>query len=477
MQQQDLVIIGGGTSGFIVAAAALKHGLKVTLIEKNKSLGGSALHFGCIPSKALLHVAHLVHTIENATQYGLESYVAPADLSKLNARVQDMIKNLEAKDAQEAQHMFDQLGGQIIYGSPKFIDAKTIGVEDVFFQAKKFVIATGSKAEFPAIKGLAESGYITSDMVCLQQVLPQNLVVLGDRSDSIEFAQAFARLGAKVSVIVSGDSILANEDPELINKLRESLINEGINFYLNTQVLSVYVQKQIKNLECMHDSGEKFVIRGDEILVALGRKPNVEGIGLENAGVKYSTAGIVVNQKLQTTQKHIYALGDVICSPYKLTHMAEYQASIVLSNAIFKYPNTVKYQGFPYVIFTSPEYAQVGLSEQQAKEQKYKNIEVLRFDFKDLDSAVLQHAATGLIKVVASNGKVIGAAILGPQASNLISEWGLAINLGAKVADVAATIHAYPTLAQVNRRVANKHATKRRLSDLARHLVARLQFT
>lgn len=268
---------------------------------------------------------------------------------------------------------------------------------------------------------------------------------------------------------------MPHEDPELVARLKDVLIAEGVDFYLNTTVQRAYLQQQKKVLECTHDSGENFILDADEILVSLGRKPNVEGLGLENAGVNYSHEGILVNKKLVTSQKHIYALGDVIRSPYKLTHAAEYQASIVLSNAVFRYPAKVKYQGFPYVIFTDPEYAHVGLTELQAIEQGYKNLEVLRFEFKDLDSAIIKNAKAGLIKVISSKDRIIGATILGPNASNLISEWGLALNMRARLSDIATTIHAYPTLAQINRRVASKRSTKGLFSHHNKLLVSLLQ--
>jgi pyruvate/2-oxoglutarate dehydrogenase complex dihydrolipoamide dehydrogenase (E3) component len=186
----------------------------------------------------------------------------------------------------------------------------------------------------------------------------------------------------------------------------------------------------------------------------------VDGLGLDNARINYTAEGIIVNRKLKTSKRHIYALGDVIRSTHKFTHAAEYQANIVLSNLVFRYPAKAKFTGFPYVIFTQPEYAHVGLTEHQAKQTGYKKIEITRFEFKDLDSSIVQNVTNGLIKVVSHKGKILGATILGPQANNLISEWSLALNMGASVRDVATTIHAYPTLAQINKRVANKYVAK-----------------
>jgi pyruvate/2-oxoglutarate dehydrogenase complex dihydrolipoamide dehydrogenase (E3) component len=475
MEGHDLIVIGGGTSGFIVAIGALRLGLNVALIEKNDKLGGLSLHNGCVPSKTILHVAHTAHIVRYAKEYGLDSYILPVDLGKINDHVASVVNNFVSQETYEVQHLFQQLGGQIIYGHSNFIDAHTIAVNNLELSAKKFVIASGSRPMFPAIKGLDDIGYITNDEVFKQNKLWDRLVILGGRPSAIEFAQAFARLGSKVAIIVRGDSILPQEDPEIVNKIKDVLIGSGIDIYLNTKVQYVYSQRKNKVLECVHDSGELFTVAADEILVALGRRPNVEGLGLENAGIEYAQDGILVDRKLRTSRKNIYALGDVIRSPYKLTHIAEYQASILLSNMLFRYPAKVKYLGFPYVIFIDPEFAHVGLTEQQAKEHGYKKIEVFKFDFKDLDSAIIKNSAFGMIKVVTSRNKIIGASILGPHASNLIAEWGLAINMGARLADVASTIHAYPTLAQINRRVASKKVARGFFSQRNRSLVSFLR--
>ncbi len=456
MIKQDLVVIGGGTGGFIVAIGALRAGLRVSIIEKHAKLGGLSLHAGCVPSKTLLHIAHLASNIVQAKQYGLDSYLLPPDLGAVNAHINKVVQELADHETNELQNIFNQLGGTIAYGQPKFLDSHTITVNQQPITAKKFVIATGSRPLFPAIKGLDAVGYITNEDLFQQQKLWSSLIILGGRPSAIEFAQAFSRLGTKVTLVISGDSILNQEDPELVCKLKETLVQGGIDIFVNTTVREAYMQKDQKLIDCVHDSGESFVLAAEQILVALGRCPNVEGLGLENANIAYNSDGIIVDNKMQTSQRNIFALGDVIDSPYKLTHIAEHQAHILLNNLLFRYPTKIKYQGFPYVIFTDPEYAHVGLTETQAKALNYKKIDVMRFEFKHLDSAIIRDCPQGLIKVITSKGRVIGASILGAHASNLIAEWGLAIKLKAKLSDVAATIHAYPTMAQINRRVANK---------------------
>lgn len=474
MERQDLVVIGGGTGGYIVATGALRFGLKVVLIEKDLRLGGSALHFGCIPSKTLLHVANVAHSIRHGAQYGLDSYLLDPDLKQINAHISKVVGNLERQEEQEAQYLFRQLGGRIIFGTAKFVDAHTVQVDDQIISSKKIVIAAGSTPILPEIFGLDNIGYITNTAVFSQTTIPEKLLIIGAKPAAVEFAQAYARLGAKVVVIARGE-VLPQEDPELVGKLKDLLIQDGIEFYTNTKVVAAYMQNSNKVLDCIHDSGEKFAVVGTEVMVALGRKPNVAGLGLENADIVHSENGIVVSKKLRTNKRHIYALGDVIRSKYKLTHAAEYQANIILSNIVYRYPAKTRYKAFPYVIFTTPEYAHVGLTEQQAIQRYNSKVRVTRFDFKDLDSAVIQNSQRGMIKVITKRGKVVGATILGPQASNLIAEWALAINMGANINNVAATVHAYPTLAQINKRVANKHATRNLFSVFNRRVVSYLQ--
>lgn len=451
---QDLIVLGGGTSGLIVAVGALRQGLKVTLVEKNARLGGSSLHNGCVPSKALLHATKLYQMFKNSYHYGIDSSVMLPDLRKINQYVNKVSNSLEAHETIEIQKIFQEFGGVIVYGTPKFIDAQTIIINSVVLKAKKFVIATGSRPFVPAIKGLNDIGYITSDKLFSQEKFWDSLTILGGSHTAIEFAQAFARLGCKVTIVTHGDSILPQEEPELVEQLNRILLQSGIIIHLNTTVQNVYLQGKLKVLDCLHDSGKLFTVASDQILLAIGNKPNLDGLGLENAGIAYVENGIIVNQHLQTTQENIYALGDVAKSAYKLTHIAEQQANVVLNNILFKYPAKIEYLGMPYVIFTEPEYAHVGLTVQQAKDQKYKNIKIAKFAFKDLDISMIHDTPLGMIKVVTSKDKVIGATILGAHASILIAEWSLAINMGAKLATVAATMRAYPTFAQINRRVA-----------------------
>lgn len=457
MIKKDLIVIGAGTSGYIVAIGALRLGWRdVLLIDKHVYIGGAALHANCVPSKSLLHIAQVAHTARTGAQYGLNSYLLDVDFAKISQYIQQQILEIAESETRETLAAFHQLGGKMVQGKARFINSNIVQVDEQEFHAKNIVIATGARPWYPDIKGIDNIGYVTNENIWQMPRLPEKLAILGGRPSAIEFAQAFSRLGSQVVLIVGNESILPQEDPELVKQLQEILINAGIEIYVHTTVQECHAQSDKKVLDCKHEYGENFLIEVDEVLVLEGRRPNFEGLALENAGVHYLDSGIQVNDQLLTSQKHIYAIGDVAATPYKLTHAAEYQANVVLSNMVLNTTTKTQFQGFPYVIFTDPEYAHTGLNEQQAKAAGYNNIDVTRFEFKDVDSAKIKLCTTGRIKIISSNNKIIGASILGPDASNLLSEWSLAIKLGASVADVASTIHPYPSLAQVNRRVANK---------------------
>lgn len=461
MVKNDLIVIGAGTGGYVAACGALRLGLRnVVLIDKNDQIGGTGLHTGCVPSKMLMHIAKTANNIRQATQYGLDSYLLDVDFAKIAQYIKNQVADLALRETQEAQNIFRQLGGKFIQGKAQFIDNHTIQIVDQILSAKHIVLATGSRPIYPEIKDIDQIGYFTNESIFNLKKLPKQLAILGNEAEAVEFAQAFALLGSKVFLLVDTEHILPNEDQELVDQLQHLIKQYGIEIYVSTKVNSIYTYKGQNILECTHAGGETFALAVDAILTASGRRPNIEELALEKSGIAYSAHGIMVNDQMQTTQKNIYAVGDVTATPYKLTHAAEYQANIVLSHILLKQNNHADYLGFPYVIFTDPEYAQVGLQEQQAYAQDLDGIAVTRFDFKDLDGAYLKNAQHGRIKIITRNDKIIGASILGVEAGNLLAEWCLAIKMQANIADVATTVHAYPSMAQINRRVANKYIRK-----------------
>ncbi|GMQ88265.1 MAG: FAD-dependent oxidoreductase [Gammaproteobacteria bacterium] len=462
MGKRDLVIIGGGAGGLVVASVASQLGLKVTLIEKREKLGGDCLHTGCVPSKTLIQAAKVASLMRRAGEFGLEPVTPRVDLGKVNGHVQSVIDQIQPHDDPER---FRAYGCEVLFGHAEFMDAHTVRVNDQQIRGRRFLIATGSQPLIPPIDGLEEAGYLTNESLFSLRELPQRLLVLGGGPIGLEMAQAFARLGSKVSVVERLPHLLPQEDPEIADILKERLAAEGIDVCTSTGAERVTRQGDTRRVEC---SGG-IALEADQVLVAVGRLPCVENLGLETAGVEFDARGIRVDKRMRTSQKHIYACGDV-CGPYPFTHMAEYQAGIVISNVVFRFPKKVDYRVVPWVTYTDPELARVGLTEQQAREQGIVAT-VLRFPFKDIDRALAEVETCGLTKFVVHKGKLLGASILGPHAGELIHEIVLAMKTGAGIGDISATIHAYPTLAQIHRRTVNTWYGAKLFSARTRRLV------
>tara|TARA_R110000868_G_scaffold158036_4_gene385918 strand:+ start:86473 stop:87888 length:1416 start_codon:yes stop_codon:yes gene_type:complete len=462
----DLIIIGGGAGGLTVASVASQLGLKTALIEKQEKLGGDCLHFGCVPSKTLIKAATIAHEMRHADKYGLTAHEPKIDLAKINQHVQSVIDQIQPHDDPER---FRGYGCEVLFGEAKFINKKTIELNGEQLTAKRFVLATGSRPSAPPIPGLDSIDYLTNETLFQQQQLPKHLLILGAGVIGLEMAQAFNRFGCKVSVIDIVDRIMPMADEEVANLLQQHLINEGINFHFVSKINKVEQQDDIV-FYCETKTGGDITIHGERLMIAAGRKANVDDLNLEAAKVEYSPRGVKANAKCQTTNKKIYAVGDVIDNPYKFTHMAEYEAGIVISNAIFKFPKKADHKVIPAVVFTDPEFAMVGVTEAQTKQWNLK-AQVLRFPFKDVDRALAEIAPEGMVKLVIYKGKILGASILGLHAGELIAEIALAMQANLGIDKISATIHAYPTLAQINRRVVNTYYAPKLFSQRAKHIV------
>ncbi len=351
----------------------------------------------------------------------------------------------------------------------RFIGPNRVEVNGEVRRGRRIVIATGSSPFVPPIDGLAEAGYLTNEAMFSLDALPGHLAILGGGPIGIEMAQAFRRLGSKVTVLMRGDTILPNDDPELAAMLQSRLVEEGIYFLTNSELLRVDKTEGRRQLTIKLASGEESHLVVDELLVATGRKANTGGLELTAAGVEVNRQGVVVDEHLRTSNRRIYSCGDV-CGPYRFTHMAEYQAGVVITNALFRFPKRVDYSQVPWVTYTDPELAAVGLSEQQAKAQGL-DVEVLRFPFRDIDRAVVEGATVGLTKFVVHKGKILGATILGPNAGELLHEIVLAMKSGSSIGKISAAIHAYPTLSQIHRRTVNTHFSAKLFSPTSRRLV------
>lgn len=462
MSKRDLVIIGGGAGGLVVASVAAQLGLKVTLVEKAAKLGGDCLHYGCVPSKTLIHTARVASLMRRGTDFGLPAYEPDVEMARVSDHVQSVIERIQEHDDPER---FRGYGCEVLFGAATFLDEHRIQVNDREIEGRRFVIATGSQPFIPPVRGLEETGCLTNEDLFSLRELPVRLIVLGGGPVGLEMAQAFARLGSVVTVVERLPHLLPQEDPEVADALQAQLESEGMTIHTSTTVERVSRNGDETRVECSNG----VVLSTDALLVAVGRRPVVEGLGLDKAGVIHTAMGIQVDRRQRTSRRHIFACGDV-CGPYPLTHIAEYHAGIVISNAIFRIPKKTDYRVVPWVTYTDPELARVGMTEQQAREKGIEPV-ILRFPFRQIDRALTDRQEAGFAKLVVHKGRVLGASILGGHAGELIHEIVLAMKTGARIADISATIHAYPTLAQVHRRAVNTWYGRKLFSPATRGLV------
>ncbi len=461
----DLIVIGGGAGGLVVTAGAAQLGLRVALVEKAGRLGGDCLHYGCVPSKTLIHSAKVASLLRRAPEFGLEGSEGPLDFARVTARVHDVIAQIQKHDDPDR---FRAYGAEVLFGPARFISPHEIEVNGQRLAGRKFVLATGSRPLVPPLDGLEAAGYLTNETAFDLKRLPPSLIVLGGGPVGIELAQAFARFGARVTVVEMLDRILPAEDAELSGTLREILQGEGLAIHTGTRAVRAAAAPAGKLLFCR--AGERELrFEADEILVAVGRAPNVEGLNLEAAGVAHGPRGVQVDVRLRTTARHIWACGDVT-GPFLFTHVAEYQAGIVIRNVAFHLPARADYRAIPWTTFTDPELARVGLTEAEAREGGVRH-EVLRFPFHQVDRALAEGEPRGLAKFVVGRGRVLGASILGPRAGELIHEAVLAMQARLPFSRISQAVHVYPTLAQVNRRAVNTYYGPRLFSPRTRAMV------
>ncbi|PNW45635.1 UNVERIFIED_CONTAM: pyridine nucleotide-disulfide oxidoreductase [Euhalothece sp. KZN 001] len=441
----DIVIIGGGSGGLVVASAAAQLNAKVALVEKSR-LGGDCLWFGCVPSKSLLHASRVAHEVKHSSRFGI--YTTPPDIqfSEATGHVQNVISTIQPHDSPER---FESLGVEVIFGEGQFKDQKTFTVNGRDLKARAFVVSTGSRPQVPPIEGIEEAGFLTNEQIFSLKERPQSLAVIGAGPIGCELGQAMHRLGSQVTIVSSRDHILPKEDPEAALVVEKQLEADGVNILRGKRATKVEVINGKKHLWV---GEEKIVV--DEILVSSGRVPNVHSLNLEAAGVEYTEKGIVVNQKLQTTNKRIYGCGDVI-GGYQFTHVAGYEAAVVVQNALFFPSAKADYRVIPWATFTEPELARVGLSEKQARDRYGDKIEVLKQDFAEVDRAQAERATEGFAKIITtSKGEILGAHLVGPSAGELIHEIILAMKNKLPVSALTGIIHIYPTLSEVNSKAA-----------------------
>jgi pyruvate/2-oxoglutarate dehydrogenase complex dihydrolipoamide dehydrogenase (E3) component len=433
----DITIIGGGSGGLTAARLGQSLGARVCLIDKER-LGGDCLHYGCVPSKSLIHVAKVAQQARHAAQIGLAAAELTPDMAKVTEYVQGVIER-----ASLAEKTYTE-GVDVRLGAFEFRGAHEFSLNGVPLSSQSFIVATGSRPVVPKVEGLAEAGFLSNEQAFDLMHLPKTLTVVGGGPIGVELAQAFARLGAKVTIVQGAERILPREEPEVAAAVAEALERDGISILTNARMQRVRRDGGQKIVVAKQGEGD-IEIAGDEILIALGRAANVDGLGLDAAGVKYDKKGIKVDDYLQTATTNISAIGDVI-GGYLFSHVAAYHAGVAVRNILVPVgKKKVAYDVLPWVTFTDPEAARIGLTEEEAMQKG--PVRVIRFPYSEIDRAQAEAETHGFIKLVlgAKNDDILGAHIVGAHGGELLAEIALAMKYKLGLDAIFSTTHAYPT--------------------------------
>jgi pyruvate/2-oxoglutarate dehydrogenase complex dihydrolipoamide dehydrogenase (E3) component len=460
-QRFDLCVIGAGSGGLSVVAGAAQLGASVVLIEAHK-MGGDCLNYGCVPSKSLIAAAKRANVFRTSGAFGIQNEEPKINFEKLHHHIHDVIRTLAPQDSVER---FEGLGVHVIRDRAHFLSPTLLQAGNTQIKAKYFVISSGSSPAIVPLQGIESVPYLTNETIFNLKEKPDHLMVVGGGPIGCEIAQAYRLLGVKTTIL-EAFTLLPREDLEVVEILRQRLKADGVTIFEGAKVLSISQKNKSLRLNVEHGSKE-IVVEGSHLLMATGRKPNVDHLGLEEAGVHYTPKGIVVDGHLRTSNKKVYAIGDVI-GGYQFTHIASYQAGIVIKNCLFHLPSKVNYKAVPWVTFTEPEVAHVGISHREAP----PNSKTLYWPYKDNDRAQAEGETAGLIKVSTTpKGYILGVSIIGLNAGELILPWGLAIEKNLKVRALADAIVPYPTLSEINKRVAGVFYTPLLFSPRTRKLV------
>jgi len=457
VSKYDLVVIGGGSAGLVVAGGAAQLGARVALVEK-KALGGDCLYTGCVPSKTFIRSARFAADVRRSMDFGF----APASLEfkdRVFASITDRVARvIETVGEHDKPERFEAWGVAVIFATPRFLSPHELeltrddGTKNTI-SAKRFCISTGSRPAVPPIEGLKETGIITNEEVFHLKKLPETLIVLGGGPIGLELGQSFARFGSEVSVVEMDKRLLPKEDEEVSTTVEQIMRAEGLKILLNHKAVRAATANGLKVLTVEHD-GKQAELQAEEILVATGRRPNIEGVNLEAAGVKYDKQRIITDEYLRTSTRHIFAAGDVT-GHFPFTHMAAYEGSVVIRNALLFWPLLQKadFRVVPWTTFTDPEVARVGLTEDEANAKfGVTNVHVYRTPFADNDRAQAEEATKGFAKIICNGrrNEIVGAHIVGAHAGELIHELVLAMKQRLSITTLGSMIHVYPTLTQVN---------------------------
>ncbi len=467
--EYDVVVIGGGSAGLTSSGIAANFGAKTMMIEKDK-LGGDCTWNGCIPSKTLIKTASVLHNARKAAEFGLDIDLVNVNSGKVMAHI-DRIRREVYHDADRPE-IFEKMGIEVVKGEATFHDDHTILIKGGEGNERKVTtkyvfICAGAKAFVPPIPGISDVDVLTNESMFEIHDLPEKLVIIGAGPIGTEMAQSFNRLGTQVHVLDMAPGILVNDDPELTEILRLKLAEEGVNYYLESSVERI--EKITGGVRVIfRQNGEESFVEGDRLLVATGRRANIDTLNPGAAGVETWKGGIRVNDKCRTSKKNIYAIGDVT-GEYQFTHMSEHMAKIAATNALLKIPMKIDRKHVPWVTYTDPELGHVGATEKELREKGVK-FEVYRFPFTKIDRAVTDGNTTGMIKIFAKkwNGKILGATVLGSHAGEIISQYALAMRNGISLRNFADTIHPYPTYGLGARRAADQWYIKNQSETLVK---------
>jgi pyruvate/2-oxoglutarate dehydrogenase complex dihydrolipoamide dehydrogenase (E3) component len=463
----NLVVIGAGTAGLICAAGAAGLGAKVALVERHL-MGGDCLNYGCVPSKGIIRAARAVFDARNAEAFGV---LGGADLGFDFGRAMERMRRLRAgiSGHDSARRFRDEMGVDVFIGEGRFVGRECVEVDgsELFF--RKAAVCSGARAAAPLIPGMEECGYLTNETVFSLTEMPRRLAVIGAGPIGCELAQAFARFGSRVSLLELAPQILGREDRDAAEILQGIFLSEGIELQTGVKILSVE-RRGADRIIRLERKGLQYEVLADAILVGAGRAANVEGLGLETAGIAYDRSGVKVSDTLQTSNPHVYAAGD-ICSPYKFTHTADAQARILIANALFKGRQKASALTIPWCTYTDPEIAHVGMYERDAHDQGMA-VTTLTIPLTEVDRAVLDGETAGFARVHLKRGsdKILGATIVARHAGEMINEFSLAITGGLGLGAIAKTIHPYPTQAEVAKKLADMY-NRTRLTPFVRRLL------
>jgi pyruvate/2-oxoglutarate dehydrogenase complex dihydrolipoamide dehydrogenase (E3) component len=443
----DLCVIGAGSGGLSVAAIAASFGVPVILVERGR-MGGDCLNVGCVPSKALIAAADCAHAIRTADRFGIGPVEPAVSMASVRDHVRGVIAAIAPNDSAER---FSALGVRVIGAEARFVDPGTIVAGPHRIRARRFVLATGSEPAAPPIPGLDGTPFLTNETVFDLVETPRHLLIIGGGPIGVELAQAHCRLGAAVTII-EAQRVLSRDDPEMAAVIERALLADGVALRSGASIRRAEVRDGRIALQL---EGE--TVEGSHLLVAAGRRPVVKGLGLDEAGVRHDQSGILVDKGLRTTNRRVYAIGDCAGgagAAYRWTHSANHQAGLVIRSALFRLPIGLDADPMPRVTFTDPELAAVGMSEDDARAVR-RPFRILRWPFAENDRAQAERATEGLVKaIVTPRGRVLGCAIAGPHAGELIAPWALAIRKGLKAQDLAGTVFPYPTLSEASKRAA-----------------------